>query len=116
VRVNLDDTTIFANSTVGGTLLVGAANVAPPATIPATPAGTFLGQPNAGHPEMSFLQMLQSGLAYVNVHTAAFAGGEIRGQFTEVTPVPEPETYALMLAGLGLVGWAARRRTRNVPV
>lgn len=25
-------------------------------------------------------------------------------------PVPEPETYALMLAGLALVGWAARRR------
>lgn len=24
--------------------------------------------------------------------------------------VPEPETYAMMLAGLGLVGWAARRR------
>jgi hypothetical protein len=28
----------------------------------------------------------------------------------EVTPVPEAETYAMMLAGLGLVGWAARRR------
>ena len=28
----------------------------------------------------------------------------------EVAPVPEPETYALMLAGLGLVGFAARRR------
>ena len=27
-------------------------------------------------------------------------------------PVPEPETYALMLAGLGLVGFAARRRKR----
>jgi hypothetical protein len=25
-------------------------------------------------------------------------------------PVPEPETYALMLAGLGVVGFAARRR------
>ena len=25
-------------------------------------------------------------------------------------PVPEPETYAMLLAGLGLVGWAARRR------
>lgn len=25
-------------------------------------------------------------------------------------PVPEAETYAMMLAGLGLVGWAARRR------
>lgn len=30
----------------------------------------------------------------------------------EVTPVPEPETYALMAAGLGLVGWAAKRRRR----
>jgi hypothetical protein len=27
-----------------------------------------------------------------------------------LAPVPEPETWALMLAGLGLVGWAARRR------
>ncbi len=27
-----------------------------------------------------------------------------------VAPIPEPETYALMLAGLGLVGWMARRR------
>jgi hypothetical protein len=27
-----------------------------------------------------------------------------------ITPVPEPSEYALMLAGLGLVGWAARRR------
>ena len=27
-----------------------------------------------------------------------------------IAPVPEPETYALMLAGLGVVGWAARRR------
>ncbi|MCY4745505.1 FxDxF family PEP-CTERM protein [Pelomonas sp. UHG3] len=26
------------------------------------------------------------------------------------TPVPEPQTYALMLGGLGLVGWMARRR------
>jgi len=25
-------------------------------------------------------------------------------------PVPEPETYALMVAGLGLVGWVVRRR------
>jgi len=30
-----------------------------------------------------------------------------------VTPVPEPETVALMLAGLVMVGSAARRRSRN---
>jgi hypothetical protein len=26
-------------------------------------------------------------------------------------PVPEPESYALFLAGLGLMGFIARRRT-----
>jgi len=31
--------------------------------------------------------------------------------FASTPPVPEPEAYALMLAGLGLVGFAARRRT-----
>lgn len=29
---------------------------------------------------------------------------------TTAPPIPEPETYALMLTGLGLLGWATRRR------
>jgi hypothetical protein len=33
----------------------------------------------------------------------------------EVTPVPEPETYALMLAGLLAVTWVARRRSIGAP-
>jgi len=53
---------------------------------------------------------LLAGNAYFNIHTSYDPAGEIRGQMIAVTPVPEPETYALMLAGLGLVGWAARRR------
>lgn len=42
-------------------------------------------------------------------------------QFTQISqdqlymlPVPEPETYAMMLAGLGLIGFVARRRRRTV--
>lgn len=30
-----------------------------------------------------------------------------------VTPVPEPETYAMLLAGLGVMGAIARRRKQN---
>jgi PEP-CTERM motif len=39
-------------------------------------------------------------------------GGSYGGNVV-LTPVPEPETYALMFAGLGIVGFvAARRRNR----
>jgi len=31
-------------------------------------------------------------------------------EISGITPVPEPETYAMLLAGLGLVGFAARRK------
>ncbi|MES2163675.1 MAG: PEP-CTERM sorting domain-containing protein [Pseudomonadota bacterium] len=29
------------------------------------------------------------------------------------SPVPEPETYAMLLSGLGLLGWSARRKARK---
>jgi len=35
---------------------------------------------------------------------------EYRLQLSGVSVVPEPETYAMLLAGLGLVGAMARRR------
>ena len=61
-------------------------------------------------PFATLLAGTQAGKAYVNIHSPGlYAGGEIRGF---LMPVPEPETYALMLAGLGLVGVAARRRSK----
>jgi CHRD domain/PEP-CTERM motif len=47
------------------------------------------------------------GLAYFNVHSSSFGGGEIRGF---LAPIPEPSTYALMALGLVAVGAVARRR------
>lgn len=35
------------------------------------------------------------------------------GDLTAIAPVPEPETYAMMLAGLGLLGLAAKRRRQK---
>lgn len=45
--------------------------------------------------------IVQNGIAYGNFGTAEISG---------VSLVPEASTYAMMLAGLGLVGWQARRR------
>lgn len=38
--------------------------------------------------------------------------GSLIGAKLTVTPVPEPDSYAMLLAGLGLVGVVARRRQR----
>lgn len=32
----------------------------------------------------------------------------------ESTPVPEPDTYAMILTGLGLIGYAAKRKSRQL--
>lgn len=50
---------------------------------------------------------LDSGHAYANIHSSMFPGGEIRGF---LAPIPEPEAYAMLLAGLALVSMVARRR------
>lgn len=40
-------------------------------------------------------------------------GTEATAAFYGISPVPEPSTYAMLLAGLGLLGWRARSRTKS---
>lgn len=54
-----------------------------------------------------FLQALDNETAYFNLHTTTFRPGEIRGQ---IAAVPEPASWALLIAGFGLTGAAMRRR------
>ncbi|MGM9485614.1 CHRD domain-containing protein [Roseateles sp. NT4] len=56
----------------------------------------------------AFATGLADGKAYLNIHSTTSGGGEIR-TFLALAPVPEPESYALMLAGLGLL--VLRRRS-----
>ena len=58
------------------------------------------------------LPNILAGRAYINFHTTQFTGGEIRGNI--VSAVPEPESYALMLAGVAVIAGVARRRGRAV--
>ena len=53
------------------------------------------------------LDNILEGRSYINFHTTQFGGGEIRGN---ISPVPEPSTWAMMILGFAGVGFMAYRR------
>ena len=63
--------------------------------------------------DLASITPANAALFYVNLHNAVFPGGAIRGQLQFVGSIPEPATYGLMLAGMGVVGLVARRRRRT---
>jgi hypothetical protein len=73
----------------------------------------------------ALVDSLMDGELYFNVHSAAFTGGEIRGQITLVgngggdgdgdggAAIPLPPPLLLGLFGLTTAAWAARRRRKG---
>lgn len=91
-----------------------------------TEATGLMGLANADNPALLmhfFLDNVVAGgqgefssgrVALIRFHDAALTDAEVTAfSATPFAPVPEPETYALLLAGLGLVGVAARRARRT---
>lgn len=86
---------LYSGSSTGTNTLVATGNVF--ATIATLSLGYVTSDALAGS---YFLKVMgtQSGVSSYN------------GNISLTSAVPEPETYAMMLAGLGLMGFAARRR------
>jgi CHRD domain/PEP-CTERM motif len=61
----------------------------------------------AASAEAALIAGLNAGQAYLNIHTTFKPSGEIRGF---LAAVPEPSSWALMIAGFGLAGAGLRRR------
>lgn len=77
--------------------------------------------------------LIATGITSGSSSYLSFSGGAVPGNYTlniagfklntlasasyagniTISPVPEPETYAMLVVGLGLLGFSARRRNNN---
>jgi len=54
-----------------------------------------------------------TGITFDEIRVSVGGDGQMLIDNLQVTAVPEPETYAMLLAGLGLLGFMARRRKES---
>jgi hypothetical protein len=96
---------------LGGTLVTNISNLAytvfgGTSALPGSPYGTFFGD-NTTHS----IAGLVAGSYHIIV-SGFVSGTDTQGSYgvALVSAVPEPETYAMMLLGVGVLGFVARRR------
>ena len=105
------DFVIHSGSSVDGAYITGltgpigdmhftSSQVIPPGT--STTTGFHLGAPTGGPPDIYPTTLTDGNLLL-----------KVDGSNTFTSAVPEPETYALMLAGLGAIGFMTRRRRKS---
>lgn len=97
--VNFGNNVGFSNGTFNGFVISDVNSTIAPFTSFTLITNTA-GGPN---PTLSF----DADNLYVNWQGLSYSGGEL---VFAVNAVPEPETYAMLLAGVGLLGFVARRR------
>lgn len=85
-------------------------------TFSSASVGSLGGDLDASAAGFSFKNVLAG--SYLVKASGSVSGGQLPnfaviGANYTVTPVPEPETFAMLLAGLGLMGAIARRRNKS---
>ena len=76
------------------------------------PNGTFLSSSFLGNNSTTDIGLLSAGSYHIDI-SGYLGPNAVGGQSSvalQALPVPEPETYVMLLAGLGLVGFSLRRR------
>ncbi|MBJ7310618.1 FxDxF family PEP-CTERM protein [Rugamonas sp. CCM 8940] len=82
-----------------------------PAAIEVDPSDSSVAQPGSGYWRFAGVSIAANTAYYLAIDGNVLAtNGSSYGGSVLITPVPEPETYGMLLGGMGIMAFLARRR------